>query len=98
MLANQFGVTSYVPIALDPSVNVTTDDQLTNRGLVNSLITAAKNSVTQIIDKNTGEDPVTNAYRLTIDNNELQFYRGSLSDDMWLKFYATATDSTDGVI
>lgn len=63
-----------------------------------SLIFAAKNTVTQIVDKNTGEDPATNNYRLSIDNNQLNFYRDELSDDLWLKLYGTTTSGTDGIV
>lgn len=39
------GVESSVPISYATGVSAITDQQLTNRGLVNSLILAAKNSV-----------------------------------------------------
>jgi len=47
---------------------------------------------------NTGEDPVTNAYQLKIDNNQLEFSRGATSEDTWLKLFGTTTGSTDGVV
>jgi hypothetical protein len=41
---------------------------------------------------------VTDAYRLRIDQNRLQFFNGALSDDPWLKLFASSTTGSDGVI
>jgi hypothetical protein len=54
------------------------------------------NQVTQLVDKNTGEDPATNNYKLQIDNNQLEFSRGLTSEDTWLKLFGST--GSDGVI
>lgn len=56
------------------------------------------NQVTQLVDKNTGEDPATNNYKLQIDNNQLEFSRGLTSEDTWLKLFGSTTTGSDGVI
>lgn len=53
--------------------------------------------MTKLVDKNTGENPVTNSYQLQIDNNQLEFARGD-GTDTYLKLFGTTIASSDAVV
>jgi hypothetical protein len=69
--ANITGITTYGPVTYNTGIVGTDTSHLITRGQTESLILSAKNSVSRLVDANTGEDPVTDAYMLKIDQNRL---------------------------
>jgi hypothetical protein len=79
------------------AANVVIDQatQFTTKAYVDSKSAVSAAEALKLVDNNQTDG---NKYELKIDNNQLEFSRGATSEDIYLKLYASTTDSTDGIV